>query len=51
MVKIGADSDGGNGWYWFETFGSFSGGGVGLSGCTNCHSLGRDFVRIPFPLQ
>jgi hypothetical protein len=51
MVKIQDDSDAGNGWYWFETFGSFSSGGIGIRGCTTCHSTGRDFVRIPFPLQ
>jgi hypothetical protein len=51
MVKIRDDSDVGSGWYWFETFGSFTSGGIGLPGCTTCHSTGRDFVRIPFPLQ
>ena len=52
MVKLQGDSDRGRGWYWFEDFGSgapFS--GVGLGACTGCHSAGRDFVRIPFPLQ
>ena len=51
MVKTQEDSDVGNGWYWLETFGSFSTGGLGIRGCTVCHSSGRDFVRIPFPLQ
>jgi hypothetical protein len=52
MVKLQADSDRGRGWYWFEDFGSGAPfAGVGLGGCTGCHSAGRDFVRIPFPLQ
>ena len=44
---------GGNSWYWYEN--GF--GGVGVSGCTGCHSLagsggayyGRDFVFIRVP--
>lgn len=52
MVKLQADSDRGRGWYWYETFGSGAPlEGVGLGTCTGCHSAGRDFVRIPFPLQ
>lgn len=51
MVKVQDDSDLGNGWYWLETFGSFTGGGVGNPGCTGCHAAGKDFVLIPFPLQ
>ena len=52
MIKVQDDSDLGQGWYWLERFNSStftSGLGVGL--CTSCHSLGRDYVRIPFPLQ
>jgi hypothetical protein len=52
MVKVQADSDGGNGWYWYERFGSSTfASGTGEPGCTNCHSVGNDFIRIPFPLQ
>jgi hypothetical protein len=52
MVKVQADSDGGNGWYWFERFGTSGfANGLGEPGCTGCHSLGNDFVRTPFPLQ
>lgn len=52
MVKLQADSDDGRGWYWYETFGSGAPlEGVGLGVCTGCHASGRDFVRIPFPLQ
>ncbi len=52
MVKVDGDSAGGQGWYWYEAFGNgapFS--GVGLAVCTGCHAQGRDFIRIPFPLQ
>jgi len=52
MVKLQAESDRGRGWYWYETFGSGPPlEGVGIGVCTGCHSAGRDFVRIPFPLQ
>lgn len=52
MVKLRVDSDLGRGWYWFESFGSGEPlEGVGLGLCTGCHAAGRDFVRIPFPLQ
>ena len=52
MVKLQADSDEGRGWYWYETFGTGAPlEGVGLGICTGCHSTGRDFVRIPFPLE
>ena len=52
MVKLDDDSDGGRGWYWYEYFGSGTPySGIGLGVCTGCHSLGRDYVRIPFPLQ
>ncbi len=52
MVKLQADSDGGQGWYWLEDFGSGRPiEGIGHPTCTGCHSLGRDYVRIPFPLQ
>lgn len=52
MVRLQPASDGGRGWYWYEYFGPgqvFQ--GVGLRACTGCHSTGRDYVRIPFPLQ
>lgn len=51
MTKLQADSDDGQGWYWYEAFGTFAAGGIGLSICTGCHAEGRDYVRIPFPLQ
>jgi hypothetical protein len=55
MVKIADKSDGGKGWYWYETTnikepsGGFSGEGLPL--CTNCHMAGADFVLTPSPLQ
>ena len=52
MVKVQDDSDGGRGWYWYERFNDTqyaNGRGEGL--CTGCHAAGRDFIRIPFPLQ
>ncbi len=52
MVKVEDESDGGRGWYWYERFNTSQfadGRGVGL--CTGCHAAGRDFIRIPFPLQ
>jgi len=51
MLKVQDDSDNGRGWYWYETFNGSGGGGIGDPVCTGCHSVGRDFVRIPFPLQ
>ncbi|MGB1274257.1 MAG: hypothetical protein ACPG77_00800 [Nannocystaceae bacterium] len=50
-VKTQDDSDGGNGWYWFEFYeGSVYGDGNGVGLCTNCHSGGNDYVLTPFPL-
>lgn len=52
MVKLQNDSDAGRGWYWLEDFGSGRPSeGVGNPTCTGCHSQGRDYVRIPFPLH
>jgi hypothetical protein len=58
MIKLDPDSAGGNGWYWYESFGGSifaAGRGVGL--CTGCHRsdyqglTSRDFLLTPFPLQ
>lgn len=53
MVKVQADSAGGEGWYWYELYGAevfADGTGVGL--CSGCHSGGGvDYVLSPFPLQ
>ncbi|MDX2166516.1 MAG: hypothetical protein SF182_05610 [Deltaproteobacteria bacterium] len=48
MIKLDDDSDLGRNWYWYEGLGL---AGTGLGICTGCHSAGRDFVLIPFPLQ
>jgi hypothetical protein len=54
-VKTQDKSDGGKGWYWYETFGVTPGassiGGQGSGTCTGCHSSGRDFVRVTHPLK
>lgn len=55
-VKIQDKSDGGKGWYWYETFNAtdptkYSTSGVGVALCYNCHSAGKDYFRSPFPLQ
>ena len=54
-VKTQASSDGGNGWYWYEVFDATPGAsgtqGQGLGVCTGCHSQGKDYVRIPYPLK
>lgn len=52
MIKVDEDSADGRGWYWYEAFGTGAPySGVGLTICTGCHAQGRDYVRIPFPLQ
>jgi hypothetical protein len=35
-VKVDAESDGGKGWFWYAPNGEAA--GVGLAGCTGCHS-------------
>lgn len=56
MVKTQDTSNGGQGWYWYETFNAtdptkFSTSGNGVALCYNCHSTGKDYFRTPFPLQ
>ena len=54
-VKTQDTSDAGKGWYWYEVFdvspGASAIGGQGSSTCTGCHSSGKDFVRVPYPLK
>lgn len=55
-VKTQDTSDGGKGWYWYETFNAtdptkYSTSGSGVPLCYNCHSAGKDYFRSPFPLQ
>jgi len=53
-VKLQDDSNGGQGWYWYEGEGL---SGVGLQICTGCHGgdfngyVSKDFVLSTFPLQ
>ncbi|MEX1363752.1 MAG: hypothetical protein AB1Z98_11530 [Nannocystaceae bacterium] len=52
MVKVQADSAGGDGWYWYEIYDdSVLADGTGLGVCTGCHGGGTDYVLTPFPLQ
>jgi len=55
MVKTGATSSGKN-WYFYEVLSTTSsanpvadGNGVGL--CAGCHSAGKDYIRIGYPLK
>lgn len=55
-VKTQADSDGGNGWYWYEITSTTDGSapavdGTGVSACTGCHAAGKDFFQTAYPLQ
>lgn len=52
-VKTQADSNGGQGWYWYEIINNrVIADGNGLPGCANCHqSSGQDFVSTLYPLQ
>ena len=55
MVKVDDSTADGNAWYWYEVFSTTDGSnpleGRDFSLCTGCHSLGSDFIRVPFPLQ
>ncbi len=51
IVKTQADSDNGQGWYWYEVIittdpTQIVKEGNGVPFCAGCHSPGRDFVRI-----
>ena len=52
-VKLEADSDGGQGWYWYERLdGTVVADGKGPSGCVGCHvGSGVDFVASEYPLD
>lgn len=51
-VKVAAESQGGDGWYWYEKIDqTVYGGDVGVALCTNCHGGGIDYVLTPYPLQ
>ena len=51
IVKTQADSDNGQGWYWYEVLSTtdrtnLAADGNGDPFCAGCHSAGRDFIRI-----
>jgi hypothetical protein len=53
-VKVQDDSASGDGWYWYEVFGTDVDSeavvdGTGAGGCTGCHGRGTDFVRAALP--
>lgn len=51
-IKVQPESDGGNGWYWYELInGTEYGPALGLGLCSGCHGAGVDNVLVPFPLQ
>ncbi|MCA9694822.1 MAG: hypothetical protein KC636_34910, partial [Myxococcales bacterium] len=51
-VKFQANSDGGNGWYWYENYnGNVFADGDGVALCYGCHAAGNDYFRSPYPLQ
>ncbi len=55
-VKTVVDSQAGKGWYWYEILGTTTSGNVvasanGVPLCFGCHTPGRDFVLIPYPLK
>ncbi|MGB6043686.1 MAG: cytochrome P460 family protein [Pirellulales bacterium] len=58
MVKTQDDTDGGNGWFWYEVTSTtdptqLGGGqaGNGIPLCTGCHTTGKDYVITEYPLQ
>ena len=56
MVKTRADSNGGDGWFWYETTdiedrSHLVAAGNGVSLCYSCHAGGNDFVLTEYPLK
>ena len=56
MVKTASDSQGGQGWFWYEVTSTTEGAkpvaaGNGVPLCFGCHSIGKDFVLTDYPLQ
>ena len=54
--KTHEDSDGGNGWFWYEVTSTTDGSnpvaiGNGIPLCFGCHSSGRDYFLSDFPLK
>lgn len=55
-VKTEENSNGGQGWYWYEILGTKPDSRVVADGnnvplCYGCHTAGKDFVLIPHPLK
>jgi hypothetical protein len=55
-VKTDTDSANGKGWYWYEILGINAGDrgvadGNGVALCFGCHTPGKDYVLIPYPLK
>ncbi len=55
-VKTQAETDGGNGYYWYEVSSTEDpsrvvAAGNGAPTCTGCHAAGQDFTLSAFPLQ
>lgn len=52
IVKVAPRSNGGDGYFWFETDGGrVLSDSVGQPVCAQCHSMGNDFILTPFPLR
>ena len=56
MVKTEAASDGGDGWFWYETTdvedrSNIVAAGNGVPLCYSCHAGGDDFVLTDYPLK
>ncbi|WAS90018.1 hypothetical protein [Nannocystis punicea] len=54
MLKLRASGPGGEGWLWYEQFGTGADAkplvaGTGERGCVGCHDAGLDFVHPPEP--
>ena len=55
-LKTDDDSNGGQGWFWYEILGNTADSNVvasdnGVPLCFGCHTPGKDFVLIPHPLK
>ncbi len=55
-IKTAAQSDGGNGWYWYEVTSTTDpsrpvAAGTGVTLCSGCHAAGRDYVLSEHPLK
>lgn len=55
MVKTGAESEAGQGWFWYEATSTEPGAAPFMSGngiplCAGCHSTGSDYILTEWPL-